>query len=218
MITFNSDLDLINFLKETHSKIPDFKSSTDLELFLEKNVNKLKVFIQDTDSMVSDSPKYVVDVSDQSYSLKSKPKTYQSLVSISFWKDSKLVAVETMEYTFKTLIPYENEYLSAFDQRAWNYNFTKIKEWQDTVVKKYPKASWSTPSHKVLSEPNPKYGDLFSVKEFMEMCKNGSVVASDGTGYHSTAKFKSKQVAKLSKLAEHINEHPEFSHIIWFNK
>ena len=61
----------------------------------------------------------------------------------------------------------------------------------------------------------PDYGDVFSVKEFIEMCKSSSLVDYDGIGYP----VKKKKVANMVIIPSNWKNIPEdATHIVWFNR
>lgn len=63
----------------------------------------------------------------------------------------------------------------------------------------------------------PKYGDLYPIDVFSEMCEDGCIIDSDGRGYYATESKKSNILVDPDEFwtAEH---KPEFTHVIWFNK
>jgi len=63
----------------------------------------------------------------------------------------------------------------------------------------------------------PKYGDLYLIEDFSEMCEDGTIIDSDGRGYYATESKKSSIPVDPDEFwtAEH---RPEFTHVIWFNK
>lgn len=63
----------------------------------------------------------------------------------------------------------------------------------------------------------PDYGDVFVLNDFLEMCKDGSIIDYDGIGYYGYSDKMSRVQAIPSEiLKEGIND--KFTHVIWFNK
>lgn len=60
-------------------------------------------------------------------------------------------------------------------------------------------------------------GNLMTIEEFVEDCKNGSLIDSDGYGYYATEIGKSDILIYPSDVIED-KFRKDFSHVIWFNK
>lgn len=62
-----------------------------------------------------------------------------------------------------------------------------------------------------------KYGDLFTMAEFMDMVRNRTLVNDDGHGFYANDKAYSNIYAKPSNMIRGEIE-PGWTHVIWFNK
>jgi len=63
----------------------------------------------------------------------------------------------------------------------------------------------------------PDYGDVMTLKDFMEGVASGCLTNDDGSGYYATPTSISDQVIRPSDVASgKINYH--FTHVVWFNK
>jgi len=70
-------------------------------------------------------------------------------------------------------------------------------------------------------KPQPDFGDLYTIPEFMDMVQEGVVSDCDGTGYFATSDKLSDISARPSTLRLSRSTEPytgEFTHIMWFNK
>lgn len=63
-----------------------------------------------------------------------------------------------------------------------------------------------------------KYGDLFTIKEFSEMCESGCFIDYDGNGHLATEDKESDIIIHPSTLRESINDNPWATHIMWYNR
>jgi hypothetical protein len=67
-------------------------------------------------------------------------------------------------------------------------------------------------------------GDLFTMEEFADMCKNFAVMNDDGSGYLSDGKVvwnipvDCRQISKGSFPTNVSAFKAEFTHVMWFNK
>lgn len=60
-------------------------------------------------------------------------------------------------------------------------------------------------------EPIPDYGDLFTIKYFKSMVKDGSIMDDDGCGYYATETHMSR--------VNCFSQRPSWAtHVVWFNK
>lgn len=71
----------------------------------------------------------------------------------------------------------------------------------------------------ILIEPIPDYGDLFTLDEFMQACKEGCFVDYDGAGNYATStqmtdiEIRPSDVTKCTRPI-----YKEYTHVVWFNK
>ena len=67
----------------------------------------------------------------------------------------------------------------------------------------------------------PNYGDLFTIKEFKELCDDGCFIDWDGTGQYSDEEFiygdPWNDTANPSDFRAG-NIRTDFTHVMWFNK
>ncbi len=81
-----------------------------------------------------------------------------------------------------------------------------IGEWESQKIHKMFELNY-----KPKMQPNPDYGDLFTVKEWDESVKFGAFIPDDGDGYWATE----KEHAYISVW----DEKPDWAtHVVWFNK
>lgn len=66
--------------------------------------------------------------------------------------------------------------------------------------------------------PIPDYGDLFTLKEFIDQCLYGCFTDDDGSGYYSDGEiyFAGEPANPSDLVAGHIRK--DRSHVMWFNK
>jgi hypothetical protein len=65
--------------------------------------------------------------------------------------------------------------------------------------------------------PIPDYGDLMTVKEFMECCEQGLFIDYDGCGYYSDGKEMSN-IKIWPSLYKKSGITAGWSHVVWFNR
>ena len=66
-------------------------------------------------------------------------------------------------------------------------------------------------------EKIPDYGDIMTLKEFIEQVKDGCLIDYDGTGYYATK----NRITNLSVYPSDIYKgkiNKRWSHIMWFNR
>lgn len=73
------------------------------------------------------------------------------------------------------------------------------------------------PDKTIKYEPIPDYGDLMTMEDFVESCKDFSFLDEDGTGYYATATQKSNKPINPSDVMGETYD-KSFSHVVWFNK
>jgi len=66
-------------------------------------------------------------------------------------------------------------------------------------------------------EPIPSYGDLFTLDDFIGMCKDGTLINSDGTGYYATEQGMSDVAVYPSSVMQN-DISKKWTHVVWFNK
>jgi hypothetical protein len=70
-----------------------------------------------------------------------------------------------------------------------------------------------------MNIPIPDYSDVFTLAEFVEMCKDGSVINYDGTGYYSDGKvFNRDNEIYPDDIRNGKEPDINFTHVVWFNK
>jgi hypothetical protein len=73
--------------------------------------------------------------------------------------------------------------------------------------------------HEDKKHPLPEYGDLFTVKKFVEICEEGGFIDWDGSGFFSDGKYVYDNEEALPSQVKDTNFNPRnFSHVAWFNK
>ena len=60
-------------------------------------------------------------------------------------------------------------------------------------------------------------GDMYTIEEFIDYCKDNYFTDDDGIGYYATNNAKSDIIAYPSDFKNNIYR-TDFTHIIWFNK
>lgn len=68
-------------------------------------------------------------------------------------------------------------------------------------------------------EPKPRYGDLFTLQDFITYVKHGAFMDDDGTGYYaisSGAYSRIHQVLPSDIRDEKIDK--SWTHVMWFNR
>lgn len=70
---------------------------------------------------------------------------------------------------------------------------------------------------KDVFERIPDYGDVYTIDVFVELCKEGSLIDYDGSGYYAYVDKMSRMNALPSKMVVGDIE-KEFTHVVWFNK
>ena len=63
-----------------------------------------------------------------------------------------------------------------------------------------------------------KYGDLFTIPEFLECCDSGGFIDYDGFGHLATVDKESNIEIIPSKRRKTISQYPWASHVMWFNR
>jgi len=66
--------------------------------------------------------------------------------------------------------------------------------------------------------PIPTFGDKMMVKMFKDAVQCGGFVDSDGHGVMATENEMSNVEVLPSTISSVSKQHPEFTHVIWFNK
>lgn len=67
-------------------------------------------------------------------------------------------------------------------------------------------------------EPFPKYGDLFTLEEFINLCKTGAFIDYDGAGYYATKSRMSRSSHAIpSEICDGKIDN-SWSHVMWFNR
>lgn len=71
----------------------------------------------------------------------------------------------------------------------------------------------------MVPHPGLEHCDVFTLEEFIELMKTGSIVSSDGSAYYGTATLMSKIPVSMSGvLSASPEELAGFTHVIWFGK
>ena len=66
-------------------------------------------------------------------------------------------------------------------------------------------------------KPLPSHGDLYTIDEFIHLCKHEVVDNYAGTGYYSTSTGMSGIRAKPFSIKNGL-VNKDFTHVVWFNK
>lgn len=205
MITFTSDLDLINYLKNQGFDCSHIEDSQDLEVFLKKNESKIQGYCQDLEYLTNGAPKYVIDNVED----KASVKKYEAIFSVAaFDKNQKLVQTPFLVIPFKTSIKYENETIGAFEQKVWNLFFKIQDNWISTIEKNKDIVSISTPSMKVLSKENKGF-KVLTIEQFNEQKEK----YTNHIFHYGTKKFHQSKSVSLSEI-EKPTRFESFTHII----
>lgn len=204
MITFESDLDLVKFLKEQGYDCSQIEDSLDLESFLKKNESSIGGYSQDLEYQISGSPKYVLESQD-----KSQLKNYEAVFSCScFDKNQRLVETPSLIIPVKTTIEYDNYTLGAFEQKVWNMFFKQQSKWMESLVENKNIVTTSSPSMKLLSESN-KGMKVLTLEQFKKQHDN-----FDGCNlYLGTKKFHQKVKSTSNEVLAKQTLQP-FTHVI----
>ena len=63
-----------------------------------------------------------------------------------------------------------------------------------------------------------KYGDLFSVEEFVDNVRCGGFIDYDGFGNLATAEQESRIEIRPSNVLKMLAQNPWATHVMWFNR
>lgn len=202
MITFNSDLDLMNYLKEQGFDCSQIEDSLDLESFLKTHEPKIQGYSQDLEYLISGSPKYVIDSIENT-------KKYEAVFSVaSFDKNQKRVKTEPLIISFKTSIEYDNYTIHAFEQKVWNLFFKIRDKWISSLEQDKTIVSISSPSMKVLSKEN-KGMKVLTLDQFNKQKEQ----YSNYKLHYGTKKFHQLKTVSLNEI-EKSSLHEPFTHIV----
>jgi len=72
--------------------------------------------------------------------------------------------------------------------------------------------------HVELKDRFSKYGDLFTIREFIEYCDIGGFIDYDGFGHLATADKESTVDIIPSEVRKTITLNPWATHVLWFNR
>jgi len=67
-------------------------------------------------------------------------------------------------------------------------------------------------------ELQPSYGDLFSLEDFIEYCRNGMFIDYDGSGTYATATMISKTHDAIPSEIKDGKIDRSWTHVMWFNR
>jgi|688.fasta_scaffold1127259_2 hypothetical protein len=71
----------------------------------------------------------------------------------------------------------------------------------------------------VFGDEIDKWGDVMTLKEFIDCCESGGFIDYDGTGYYANSTHESNIPAIPSMISDGmIINRPELTHVVWFNK
>ena len=70
----------------------------------------------------------------------------------------------------------------------------------------------------LYTKPLPKYGDLLTINEFQEDVESGSFIDYDGQGDLVKDGMLSDIVIYPSTMDLTLLEHPEATHVMWYNR
>ena len=66
-------------------------------------------------------------------------------------------------------------------------------------------------------EPQPDYGELCTIEDFIGYCETGSFIDYDGSGYYATETLMTRIEANPSDIKRGRVD-KRWSHVMWFNK
>lgn len=66
--------------------------------------------------------------------------------------------------------------------------------------------------------PLSDFGDLFTLQEFIELCKDGCFIDYDGTGYYAFIDKQSDKEIYPSDVIKKQKVDTKFTHVMWYNK
>ena len=103
-----------------------------------------------------------------------------------------------------------NESFDKEDGWNWYKNHPKLKEYIETnreykLIKEYN------------LEPHDNIGSLFTIEEFIDICKTGYVTNYDGTGFYATATEQSDICISPGDILAN-KYRKDFTHVKWYNK
>lgn len=101
-----------------------------------------------------------------------------------------------------------------------NKNNRGFLSWGDFLLyrKEHNKKVLDTISKLLNLDPIPHYGDIFSLKIFIERCQDGSFMDNDGIGFYALETGMSrKNEATPSQIINNIIDY-SWTHVAWFNK
>lgn len=79
---------------------------------------------------------------------------------------------------------------------------------------------WKTIKLSENLEPIPDYGDLLTIKEFLENVKSGTFIDYDGYGHWATAThiLSGENVYPSACKGLNVKSPPRATHVVWFNR
>lgn len=118
----------------------------------------------------------------------------------------------------KNLDEARNESDTAFQNAPDNMT---LREFENYMGPFYEKVSKFSRKLRLIMNPNysklPDYGNVMSLKEFKECCKEGYFIDYDGSGNYVKDGMMSNITILPSDVTEN-NVRTDFDTIIWFNK
>jgi hypothetical protein len=66
--------------------------------------------------------------------------------------------------------------------------------------------------------PIPEYGDLMTVGDFLASCQCGLFIDYDGQRCLATETEMSSVTVYPSNIEDMLVEHPQYTHVVWFNR
>ena len=126
----------------------------------------------------------------------------------------KFRRMKTKNTTY-TLGSPEPEFLAWLKERGSTLDdYLKLKKKRSTKKKRI------RPRKRPIgkAEPIPNYGDLFTMAAFINECKIGGIMGSDGTGYYAIPpSVYYEHPIRPFDLAHDVVD-TRFTHVMWFNK
>jgi len=111
------------------------------------------------------------------------------------WEQYKEAMVEAMS----------NDVPVSYEEAQVNYGLPieALREWSKTMS--------------VKLSPLPDYGDLMTLKEFIESCKDGMFIDYDGVGHYATETEMTDIEVYPSDITNGDIQY-EWTHVCWFNR
>lgn len=73
-------------------------------------------------------------------------------------------------------------------------------------------------SEVIANDPIPDYGELMTMKEFVDCCKMGGFIDYDGWGYYATSEAINEQKTIIPSHVMKGRYDKAYSHVLWVNR